>query len=79
MTVILFVIPLKSGKTEAYKAFIAECVGPRRAEYKDLLLRYGCNSLQIWIHTLSGTDYAMFTHDMAENAQELLQDCNVSQ
>lgn len=73
MSTVLFVVPIKSGKTATYKDFIKECLGPKRKEYKDLLVRFGCNTMQMWIHSISGKDYAMFTHELSENAAELLQ------
>ena len=72
MAITLFVVPLKPGKKEQYRAFIDECLGARVEEYKSLLLRYGVNTLNMWLHNLDGRDYAMFTHDMSENAAELL-------
>ncbi|MCB1082261.1 MAG: hypothetical protein KDK63_03855 [Chlamydiia bacterium] len=68
----LFVMPLKEGKVETYKAFIEECMGPKSASYKDLLKRYGLNNARLWIHELEGKHYALFIHDMDEGAGELL-------
>ncbi len=72
MSNVLFCMPIKSGKMASFKAFINECLEEKREEYKDLLLRYNLNTLQMWIHTVGSQDYAMFTHDMGDEAQELL-------
>ena len=73
MATVLFTLPLKKGKTEAYKAFINECLGPNKNDYKDIHLRYGLNATKIWIHTLNGRDYAMFMHEMADDAAKHLE------
>lgn len=70
MTTTLFCMPLKKGKTEVYKAFMQECVGPKKEEYQALLMRYALNNTRLWIHTIDGKDYALFTHDMDDNAGE---------
>lgn len=72
MTTTLFAMPLKDGKKDTYMAFLAECMGPKKNEYKDLLKRYGLNSVKIWTHTFNNKDYAMFIHEMDDNAAELL-------
>ena len=66
-------MPLKNGKKDDYKAFIAECMGPKKSEYQDLLKRYGLNNVKTWLHNLNGTDYAMFTHDMDDDAEKRLE------
>ena len=72
MSTTLFVMPIKKGQTEAFKNFMAECLGPKKKEYADLLMRYGLNNCTMWTHTLQGIDYAMFTHDMDDDAAEKL-------
>ncbi len=42
---LVYMNPLKSGKLEAYKKFIATFLGPRKAEYIDLLKRYDVSTL----------------------------------
>ncbi len=74
----LFTMPLKSGELEAYKAFIDECTGPKKKEYKDLLLRYGLNNIKLWTQTLDGKDYAMFIHDMDDDGMEKLKEWDSS-
>lgn len=72
MTDTLLIMPIKKGKTDIYKAFLKECMGQRKKEYKDLLMRYGLNDLKIWVSTIGDRDYAIFTHDMNDNAPDLL-------
>ena len=75
MSTTLFCMPLKPGKTQAYKDFVQECCkGSKQHEYKDLLLRYGLNNAKLWLHTLEGKDYAMFIHDMDDDGMEKLKD-----
>ena len=73
MATTLFTMPLKDGKKADYMAFLNECMGPKKSEYADLLQRYGLNNVKIWIHTLNGTDYAMFIHDMDADAAKRLE------
>ena len=72
MPTTLFIMPIKADKTEAYKTFINDCVTTKRKEYQDLLLRYDLNDIKMWIHTLGDKDYAIFTHEMGDNATERL-------
>ena len=73
MPTTLFTIPLKKGKTADYKAFLNECLGPKKNDYEDLLRRYGLNTVKIWIHTLNDKDYAMFIHEMSDDAAKRLE------
>ena len=73
MTTVLFAIPLKKGKTDDFKAFVKECLGPKSEDYSDLLLRYNLNSFQMWIHTIADKDYVIFTHDMGNDAKKRLE------
>lgn len=73
MTPVLFCMPIKPGKLQAYKDFVKNITGPRQAEYKDLLKRYGLNSGRVWVNSIDGKDYAMFIHDMDDDAGEKLQ------
>ena len=59
---------------ERNKAFSKKCLITKHKEYKDLLMRYGLNNVKIWINTLEGKDYAMFIHDMNEDAPKRLKD-----
>ncbi len=78
MTTTLFCIPLKEGKTEAYKAFVKECVESRTSDYKDFLKRYSLNLTKLWIHTIDGKDYALFIHEFGHNATERLKGWSTS-
>ena len=48
-------------------------MGPKKNDYKDLLKRYDLNTVKIWIHTLNGKDYAMFIHEMDDDAAKRLE------
>lgn len=73
MSATLFTTLIKKGKTQAYIDFIRECMGPRKKEYEDLLARYHLNTIKIWVSTLGGRDYAIFTHDMDDDAPKFLE------
>ncbi len=78
MTTTLFSMPLKEGKKADYMAFLNECMGPRKSEYENLLKRYALNSIKIWTHTLNGKDYAMFIHEMGDDAEKCLENWSSS-
>jgi len=56
----------------AYKQFTAEITGPRKAEYKELLKRYGLKTVKVWHENLAGKDYVMIVHDAEDDALERL-------
>ena len=78
MATTLFVMPLKKGKKGDYMNFLSECMGAKKSEYEDLLKRYALNNVKIWLHTINGKDYAMFTHDMDDDAARRLQNWSSS-
>ena len=78
MPTILFAIPLKPGKLNAYKAFSKEITGPKKKEYADLLKRYGLKSAKVWHHTFGDKEYIMVLHDTEEDAQERLKNWSSS-
>ena len=41
--------PIRPGQTEACRRLIAECLGPRRAEYADLQRRSGVTEEAYWL------------------------------
>ena len=44
-----FAAPILPGQTEACRRFVAECLGPRRAEYADLQRRTGVTEEAYWL------------------------------
>ena len=44
-----FAAPIPPGKTEAVRAFIAETLGPRKAELDDLQRRSGVTEESYWL------------------------------
>ena len=75
MSTALFTIPLKQGKTKAYKVLINECLTSKQNDYKDMHVRYGLKATKIWVHTVNGRDYPMFIHDMSDDAEKRLENC----
>ena len=72
MKTLLFALPLKPGKLDAYRAFVKEATGPRKHEYADLLKRYGLKTVKVWYAKLAGKEYMMVLHDAEEDALERL-------
>ena len=71
MPTLLFSMPLKPGKRAQYEAVLAECFGPRKDEYLDMLKRFHFNTVKIWIQEINGTEYAHFTHDADDDAMKM--------
>ena len=46
-----FAAPIPSGKTNAVRAFVAESLGPRKAELDDLQRRSGVTEESYWLQT----------------------------
>ncbi len=69
---------LKPGTLDAYKKFIAEIIGPRNQEYKELLKRYGLGTVKVWHEKVSGKDYVMVVHEAEDDALERLKDWEAS-
>lgn len=69
---------LKTGALDAYKKFIAEIMGPRNQEYKELLKRYGLRTVKVWYEKVSGRDYVMIVHEAEDNAMEKLKEWDSS-
>jgi hypothetical protein len=44
-----FALPIPSGKTEAVRRFTEECLGPRRAEFDDMMRRSGLTEESYWV------------------------------
>ena len=78
-TTTLFTFPIKPGKLNTYIKFMRECVnGSKKAEYKDLLIRYGMNTVKMWHHNFNGHDYVLFTHDISDDGFERLKGWSTS-
>ncbi len=69
-----FAGPILPGQTEACRRFVAECLGPRRAEYADLQRRSGVTEEAYWLQrgpegdllvVVSSNDQAAFEAIMA--------------
>ncbi len=72
MKSILLRCPIKSGKVEAFRAFIAECLN-RADEYKEMLNRYDMHSVKIWLGKHGGKDYAYVFHHVGDQFQQKMQ------
>src|SRR5947209_19853151 len=55
MASLAFVFPLRAGKTEEWRAWIAEILGPRRSEYEAFSRRVGLRTQRAYLqHTPHG-------------------------
>ena len=72
MQTLLFTTFLKPGMLAPYKKFLQEIVGPRKAEYKDLLKRYGLITTKAWHEKIEGKDLVTIMHEAEEDALERL-------
>jgi hypothetical protein len=55
----LFAAPIPPGKTDAVRRFIAETLGPRKAEYDDLQRRSGVTEEAYWLQVDPAADDAI--------------------
>jgi hypothetical protein len=44
-----FAVPIIPDKVEAWKAWVAEATGPRKAEFEDMNARYGLTDHRAWL------------------------------
>lgn len=65
---------LKPRTLDTYKKFVAEIMGPRNQEYKELLKRYGIRTTKVWHEKVAGRDYVMVMHEAEDDSLERLED-----
>ena len=70
--------PLKPGKLEAYKKFSAEITGPRKADFADLLSRYGLKTANSSYHTINDVTFIVVAHTAEDDAHERLKNFGTS-
>ncbi len=66
------VIPLKPGKLEGWKKFVAEFTGPRKKEYSEMLGRYGLKTTEAYLQKINGVDLIIVIHQADPDAREKL-------
>jgi hypothetical protein len=44
-----FALPIPAGQTEAIRRLVEECLGPRRAEFDDMMRRSGLTEEAYWV------------------------------
>jgi len=59
MASLAFTFPLKAGKTEEWRAWIRENLGPRRSEYKDFMRELGLSAQRAYLQHTSRGDQAI--------------------
>ena len=72
MSKLVWVNPLRPGKLAAYKQFCATNAGPKKAEYIDLLKRYGLKDVEVYYHKLGEQEFVMVIHNIEADAMERL-------
>jgi len=73
MQTIVDINPLKLGKIEAYKTFVAEVTGPRQKEYTNLLNRYGIKTVHAYFHKIGEVDFVVVVHTAEDDARKRLE------
>ncbi len=73
MQTIVDINPLKSGKLAAYKAFVAEIIGPRKREFSDLLTRYSLKTANAYHHRIQDVDFIIVVHLAEDDARARLE------
>ena len=74
MQTLLYVAFLKLEALDLYKKFIAEIMGPRNREYKELLKRYGIRTTKVWYKKVADRDVVMVMHEAEDDALERSED-----
>jgi|GEM_PF-933117 hypothetical protein len=73
-----FVFPLKAGKTEEWRAWVAEILGPRRSEYEAFSRRVGLRTQRAYLqHTPQGDQAIIYLE--GEDLQRTFQHLRTSQ
>jgi hypothetical protein len=74
MESLAFSFPLRAGKTEEWRAWIRESLGPRRSEYEAFSRKLGLRTQRAYLqHTPQGDQAVMYLegHDLQRPFQEL--------
>jgi hypothetical protein len=69
---LVYLIPLKTGKLNEYKAFTAQNIGPRQNEYSEMLNRYGLKTVKVYYHKVGNKEFVIVTHDAEDDAAKRL-------
>ena len=69
---IVLINPLKPGKLDAYKMFMAEIIEDHKAEYSDMLGRYGLKTSKVYYQNFNGTEFVVVIHEIEPYASERL-------
>lgn len=72
MKTIVLINQLKPGILNEYKSFMAEITSSRKAEYVDLLKRYGLKTSKVHYHKLGGIEFVVVVHEIEDYAPERL-------
>ena len=78
MASLAFVFPLRAGKTEEWRAWIAEILGPRRSEYEAFSRQLGLSTQRGYLqHTPQGDQAIIYLE--GDNLQRTFQELQTSQ
>ncbi|MGH2586245.1 MAG: hypothetical protein ACRDJE_15130 [Dehalococcoidia bacterium] len=73
MATIAFARPIQPGKTDAFRQFLAEVEGPRRAAYEASRRRHGFTSDRAWLEHTPRGDIAVIVMEAADPRRSLAQ------
>ena len=63
-----FAVPIQPGQTDACRQLLADCAGPRRAEYENLQRRSGVTEEAYWLQTTPAGDTFIVVSDSDQRA-----------
>ena len=64
-----FVMPIVAGKTQTWKGYVAEMVGPRSAAYKESRRKAGLEKEEVWLQSTPMGDFAVVHFECADPAK----------
>ena len=69
---IVLVNALNAGKLAEYKAFLADITSAHKADYSDMLQRYGLKNSTVHYYQLESVEFVVVIHDIEDYAYERL-------
>ena len=54
-----FAMPLVAGKTQTWRGYVAEMLGPRNSEYKESRRKAGLQKEEVWLQSTPMGDFAV--------------------
>lgn len=67
MTASIYVMPIRAGKRDEFRALVTELMGTRRIEWAESHRRRGVTRQSVFVGTLEGRDMAMIFSESADS------------